>query len=413
MHYDQQSGIEHGGNLKVVWLHEKMGAFGGAEANVLASAQALRDRGFRNVLVCRERTCVDEDPWRGAFEEIHAGADAVEVVRAAAPDNVWIHNWPDSADFPRLAGCGVPLARMVHDHAMYCMRHYKYNPLTRRNCTRPASAACIFPCLAFLQRGHGALPVKFASLRSKLAEIADNKRLDCLVVASEFMRGELLKNGFDAAKIRILAPMPPGAPAAGVHPAEVSFVPGRILFTGQIIRGKGLDLLIRAVHGLAGDWHLCVAGAGSALAKCRDLVARLGLGGRITIHGYLGARQLAEQYGEAQVVAVPSAWQEPYGMVGVEAMRHARPVVGFGTGGIPEWLRDGENGLLVPPGDIGALRAALGRALGDPAACRRMGLRGLELAATDFSFSGYTVKLAQMLEDLAATKRPAAGPQGA
>ena len=156
-----------------------------------------------------------------------------------------------------------------------------------------------------------------------------------------------------------------------------------------------------------------MAGAGSALAKCRDLVARLGLGGRITIHGYLGARQLAEQYGEAQVVAVPSAWQEPYGMVGVEAMRHARPVVGFGTGGIPEWLRDGENGLLVPPGDIGALRAALGRALGDPAACRRMGLRGLELAATDFSFSGYTVKLAQMLEDLAATKRPAAGPQGA
>ena len=399
--------------MKIVWLHEKMGAFGGAEANVVASAQALRDRGFRNVLVCRGRTGVDEEPWVSAFEEIHEGADPVDVVRSAAPDAVWIHNWPESADFPRLAACGVPLARMVHDHSMYCMRHYKYNPLTRRNCTRPASAACIFPCLAFLQRGHGAVPVKFASLRRKLAEIADNRQLDCLVVASEFMRGELIKNGFDAAKVRILAPMPPEAPAAGAPPGEVPFVPGRILFTGQIIRGKGLDLLIRAVHGLGGDWHLSVAGAGSALGKCRALIERLGLGPRVTIHGYLGARQLSEQYGEAQVVAVPSAWQEPYGMVGVEAMRHARPVVGFGTGGIPEWLRDGGNGLLVPPGDIGALRAALDGLLGDPAECRRMGARGLELAATDFSFSNYAGKLAHMLADVAAMKRPEAIPQGA
>ena len=398
--------------MKVVWLHEKMGAFGGAEGNVLASAQALRDCGFRNVLVCRERTGVDEEPWRAAFEEIHTGADAAGVVRAAAPDAVWIHNWPESADFPRLAACGVPLARMVHDHSLYCLRHYKYHPLTRRNCTRPASGACIFPCFAFLQRGHGAFPVKFASLRRKLAEIDDNRRLDCLVVASEFMRGELVKNRFDAAKIRILAPMPPGAPETGASPGKAAFVPGRILFTGQIVRGKGLDLLIRAVHGLGGDWHLSVAGRGSALEKCRALIARLGLGGRITLHGYLGGRQLAEQYREAQVVAVPSAWQEPYGMVGVEAMRHARPVVGFGVGGIPEWLRDGENGLLVPPGDIGALRDALGRLLGDPAACRRMGARGLELAATDFSFSNYTAKLAEMLVEIAAAKHPAANRQG-
>ena len=238
-------------------------------------------------------------------------------------------------------------------------------------------------------------------------------RLDRLVVASEFMRGELVKNRFDPAKIRILAPMPPEAPARGAAPADVPFVPGRVLFTGQVVRGKGLDLLIRALHGLEGDWHLAVAGKGSALGKCRALVARLGIGGRVTIHGYLGPAELAAQYGEAQVVAVPSAWQEPYGMVGVEAMRHARPVAGFGVGGIPAWLRDGENGLLVPPGDIGGLRDALRRLLGDPETCRRMGRRGLELAATDFSFSNYADKLAAMLQEFASARRPVALPPAA
>ncbi len=401
------------GDMKILWLHEKAGAFGGAEANVLASARALRERGFRNVLVCRERTGLDEGPWGEAFEEIRAGADPADAVRRDAPDAVWIHNWPESADFPRLAESGVPLARMVHDHSMYCMRHYKYNPLTRRNCTRPASAACIFPCLAFLQRGSGPVPVKFASLGRKLAEIADNRHLDLLVVASEFMRGELVKNRFDPEKIRILAPMPPEAPARGAAPADVPFVPGRVLFTGQVIRGKGLDLLIRALHGLEGDWRLAVAGKGSALGKCQELVARLGLCARVRFHGYLAAEDLSAQYDEAQVVAVPSAWQEPYGMVGVEAMRHARPVAGFGVGGIPEWLRDGENGLLVPPGDIAGLRGALGRLLGDPEECRRMGRRGLELAASDFSFSKYAGKLAAMLEELAAERRSSATPRAA
>lgn len=390
--------------MKILWLHEKLGEFGGAEANVLASAEALGRRGWSNHLVYREATGRGEEAWRRVFVNCLAAEDPVAVAREMGADAVWIHNWPESADFVRLVEAGIPSARMVHDHATYCMRHYKYNPLTRRNCTRPASAACLFPCMAFLQRGAGAWPVRYASLGAKMAEIRDNRRLDLVVVASDFMCGELLKNGFAADRIRVIAPLPAVA-GGGASSAPVDPVPGRVLFVGQVIRGKGVDLLLRALQDVSRSWHLSVVGQGSALPQVRSLAEKLGLASRVIFHGHLSGEEITRQYLEAQIVAVPSAWQEPFGMVGIEAMRHARPVVAFAVGGIPAWLRDGENGVLVPAGDVAALGAALGDMLSQPEKCRRMGLRGAELVATEFSFGQYIDKLADMLEGLTLSNR--------
>ncbi len=384
--------------MRILWLHEKAGAFGGAEANVLATASALRERGWSNELVCRESTEVGLDAWAGAFDHIHVGGDPEMVAERFAPDAVWIHNWLDSAQFSGLARRGLPLGRMVHDHALYCMRHYKYHPLTRKNCTRPASVACLFPCMAFLQRGSGAFPVRFASLGAKLAEIRANRTLDLLVVASGFMRGELVKNAFPEDRIAVLPPVPPeSGGAAGTDGSE----PGRILFCGQVVRGKGVDLLLRALRGLDGPWHLALAGQGTALGDCRRMISEFGLGGRVSLHGHLAPGELAVQYRRAQFVVVPSAWQEPFGMVGVEAMRHARAVVAFAVGGIPDWLEDGRNGILVPAADVDGLKAAMARMLADPGMCRRMGEAGREIASTRFSFAKYIDNLEVTLSGLA------------
>lgn len=394
--------------MKICWLQQKLGAFGGAEGNVLSTAQALRDRGCENILLHHESTGLDEDRWHRAFARtvsLAGGRDVPDAVREAAPDVIWIHNWNDSSDFPRLRDLGIPMGRMVHDHALYCLRHYKYHPLTRKNCERPASAACIFPCLATIQRGHGKWPLRFASLSAKLREIADNRQLDRLVVASHFMRGELAKNKFAPEKIRILPPVPPDPPDAGTASPD-GFQPGRLLFVGQVIRGKGVDLLIRALSGLEGDWRFALAGRGSALPGCRALIEKHGLTPRVEIFGHLPPAELAAQYRLAQIVVVPSAWQEPFGMVGIEAMRHARAVVAFAVGGIPDWLQDGQNGELVPAGDVAALRGSLGRLLGDPARCRQMGARGLEMTSQIFSFEKYVDNLQAMLEELAAAPTP-------
>ncbi len=397
--------------MKICWLQKNLGAFGGAESNVLDTAGALRSRGAEHFLIHREVTGLEEDRWRAAFHRTHRlapGEDLAGLLRAARPDVVWIHNWDAGADFPALRRVGIPMARMVHDHALYCLRHYKYHPLTRKNCTRPASGACVFPCLAPLQRGRGVVPVRWADFRAKLREIADNRALDRLVVASAFMRGELEKNGFAPDKIRILPPVP--SEPAGTGGENPACEPGRLLFVGQVIRGKGLDLLLRALAGWEGNWALTVAGRGSALAHCQRLAAKLGLAGRVEFFGHLEPAALSQLYQRAQIVVVPSAWQEPFGMVGVEAMRHARPVVAFAVGGIPEWLRDGETGRLVPAGDIPALRRVLQELTVDPDLARSMGERGREMAKEIFSFEAYADNVLSMLRETAALSPAAPGP---
>ncbi|MFZ4775213.1 MAG: glycosyltransferase family 4 protein [Terrimicrobiaceae bacterium] len=401
--------------MKICWLQQKLGAFGGAEGNVLSTAMALQARGCENILLYHERTGLDEERWNQAFArtvQVADGTDILDAVRGVSPDVIWIHNWNNSSDFPRLRELGIPMGRMVHDHALYCLRHYKYHPLTRKNCERPASAACIFPCLATIQRGSGKWPVRFASLGAKLREIADNRGLDRLVVASHFMRGELAKNRFAEEKIRILPPVPPDPPDAGSASPD-GFEPGRLLFVGQVIRGKGVDLLIRALSGLEGDWRFALAGRGSALNKCRALIEKLGLSPRVEIFGHLSPAELARQYRLAQIVVVPSAWQEPFGMVGIEAMRHARSVVAFDVGGIPDWLHDQQNGELVPAGNVDALRQSLQRLLGDPGRCRQMGARGLLMTSQIFSFEKYVDSLLLMLEELSGLPTPReSGPAG-
>jgi glycosyltransferase involved in cell wall biosynthesis len=76
---------------------------------------------------------------------------------------------------------------------------------------------------------------------------------------------------------------------------------------------------------------------------------------------------------DADVCAVPSVWEEAFGLAVVEAMAQGKPVVASRVGGIPELVRDGVDGLLVPPGRPEALARALAQLLADPLRARRMG----------------------------------------
>jgi glycosyltransferase involved in cell wall biosynthesis len=122
---------------------------------------------------------------------------------------------------------------------------------------------------------------------------------------------------------------------------------------------------LRANHGIPA--RMAVAGSGDArfLAVLRRLAARLDIAGAVEERGQLGVEGLVELLGEAHAVVVPSVWEEPAGLVCVEAALARVPVVASRVGGIPEILRDGRDALLFPPGDAGACADALARTLRD------------------------------------------------
>jgi glycosyltransferase involved in cell wall biosynthesis len=208
-------------------------------------------------------------------------------------------------------------------------------------------------------------------------------------------------NGFDDTLFRPLPPdrtlrerfAPDGAPL--------------IVYAGRLVTFKGIDHLLdaRAILSgwlehqclVAGGWrlvddlppaasrqppaassspHLLLVGEGPHRASLERRAAELGIADRVH---FMGARPHAELpgiYALADVFVVPSTDHETFCIAACEAMACERPVVGSRVGGVPEVVRDGETGFLVPPGDAHALAERIATLLGDDALRGRMGQAG-------------------------------------
>jgi len=154
-----------------------------------------------------------------------------------------------------------------------------------------------------------------------------------------------------------------------------------ISFVGQLIRGKGADAFVRMLSGLRQPYRALIAGDGNEAESLRSLAAELNVNAEFT--GFLSST--ASLYAETDLAVFPFRWQEPFGLVGLEAAAHGIPVVAFDTGGVREWLHDGENGLLVPSGDEAALVNTVSALLSDPARRKEMGRQGRRMVECEYS----------------------------
>jgi glycosyltransferase involved in cell wall biosynthesis len=149
--------------------------------------------------------------------------------------------------------------------------------------------------------------------------------------------------------------------------------PPEVLYAGRLSPEKGVLELVAA----ASDLDLVVVGDGPLRARVPQA------------RGFVPPEELHRLYGRAAVVACPSR-REGFGVVCLEAMAHGRPVVASAVGGLKDLVVDGETGLLVPPRDPAALRAALQRLLGDRDLRRGLGAAGRERARERFSWPAVT-----------------------
>ena len=384
--------------MNLLYVHESFGSLGGAEANVLITATEMQRRGHRVGLLTRRPTGRGEEAWTKLF-----GADVfwleadgfAAAVRTFAPAVAYVHKWDDLASLEQMTQSGLPLVRMVHDHDLYCLRSYRYNVLTRTVCDRAMSCRCVFPCLAPLQRNHGpGLPVRWASYRHKRRELELNRRFHRHLVVTPFMRHELEINGFDTAKIEIFPPVP--RPGDGLQP---SFSDRNLLvYAGQIVRGKGVDALLRAMARVRLPFELAILGDGNHRKTCEKLARRLGLADRVHFRGFVPQTELRRDYSEASAAVISSLWPEPIATVGLEVMRHGLPIVAFDAGGIRDWLTDGFNGFLVPWNDIDAYARRVEQLLADKPLARSLGANGRKFVSEHYDFDRYLNDLEHLFD---------------
>lgn len=144
-----------------------------------------------------------------------------------------------------------------------------------------------------------------------------------------------------------------------------------VVVVANLIPWKGVDVAIRALGRLPGDSELWVVGSGAQERSCRELARSLNLTDRVRFFGM--TYDVAPKIQAADCLSCPSIWGEAVGLVNLEGMACGVPVVASAVGGIPEFLHDGENGLLVPPGDVAELATAYARLAADDALRSRLG----------------------------------------
>src|SRR5436189_6187527 len=180
---------------------------------------------------------------------------------------------------------------------------------------------------------------------------------------------------------------PAPAPALPPAPTPASAAldgTGPVLFVGRLVERKGVAHLIEAMARLGrGDEgpRLEIVGDGPERPRLEALVRRLGVENRVAFRGKIASDELQASYARAAVCVLPSVLDargdtEGLGVVLLEAMNHATPVIASRVGGIPDIVEDGVSGLLVPPGDADALAAAVRRLRDDPDLARRLGEGG-------------------------------------
>src|SRR5262249_43953901 len=206
-------------------------------------------------------------------------------------------------------------------------------------------------------------------------------------------RARVVYNGMDLARIAREADAP-----AGIVPG----VAGRRLgLVGNLDARKNPALLVEALAAVrAGvpDAHAVLVGAfrdPGYEARVRDRIGALGLGGAVTVTGFLANPFPVLR---ALDVVVHPATRDPFPLALLQAMALERPIVATAVGGIPEMLEDGVSGVLVPPGDAGALAAAAVALLRDPERRVRIGRAARERLAARFSLEAFAAGMFAALE---------------
>jgi glycosyltransferase involved in cell wall biosynthesis len=366
---------------------------GGAEQLVLMTAPRLADAGFE-VLVAslKGRGPIASEIEAAGVRCVALGgrgrADLpvfgrlYRLLRAHRPDILHAHLFPANLA-ARLAGraAGVPIVIAAHhDTQVWSRPHHRLlERLTARLSDR--IVACSEAVRAHVLASYGLPEERVVTLRNA-----------------------------------IVVPQPADDPESRRRQrARLGAGPGDLL-VGTLGRleepKKGLACFLRAAAIVAGREpraRFALVGEGPARRPLQRQAEATGLAGRITFAGE--RRDVAELLPAVDVFVQPSLW-EGFGLTILEAMAASRPVVASRVGGVPEIVRDGVDGILVPSGDAGALAEALVGLLRDPRRAARMGRSGRERVETSFGIDGLVRATAALYRDLLRARgvAPAAAP---
>ena len=381
--------------MRVTLISDEWRRNGGVASYLRRLAAALAARGDAVQVVHNDPGAEREPGVQDAFAagstayEGGAARDALDLIAAFQPDIVHIQSCNNFA-FEAALRARYRATKTLHVYD-FCPSNTKFHLALDRACTHPTSALCL-PRMGYKRCTTSRRPSVWWRLQRRADDAnRNNAGYARIIVASEYVRQKAIATGYAPEQVVVVPYFVDGAAVTEPEPRTV--VTG-----GRLTREKGFDLFIDAMASVPKPWRASIAGDGMERAALERHASRAGVD--IAFAGWQDEAGMRALYGRASVVVMPSRWPEPSGIIGLEGMAHGRPVAAFSVGGIPEWLEDGQTGILAEPGSAPSLAAAIARLFDDPTHAARMGEAGRARAASLFSAKAHLSRLDALYDTL-------------
>jgi glycosyltransferase involved in cell wall biosynthesis len=355
--------------MRLLYLTDRLSHRGGAPHHLLDVIQAMahrhtvtvaaasidRDVHLPTGVVFQKlgglRSVVSRDNGLGGLPSLLKDADCVHIQNVMNPRAI---------DMVTTQPCVVT----VQDHRVFCPGPGRTLP-TGRQCDLPMGDQACTQCLSEVEYRQRMLALT-AERRDAIA------RASQVIVLSDYMSRELTAAGLSSVVV-IPPPVKTGPPRTG---------PGHgFLIAGRIVHHKGTDLAVDAWRRSGTDHPISIAGLGPLMDEL----------GPVEQLGWLSRTELRKAMASARAVLFPARWQEPLGIVGIEALAMGTPVIAMATGGMSDWADAGT--IVVPPGDVAAMASAIHELASDGPKAQRLGAAGSAMVRERFRQSVLTERL--------------------
>ena len=309
------------------------------------------------------------------------------VIGQERPEIVHAHNWLVYSFLPLKLWSQARLVMTLHDYSLVCAQ----KRLIWQGV--PCSGPGLTKCLACASDHYGLMKGAPVALSNWVMSAVERAAVDMYLPVSHAVaiRSGLIDNHLP---FEVIPNFVPNDISERIHESDPHLLQlpkeGYLLFVGDLSRDKGIEALLHAYADLVNPPPLVLIGR-----RCADTPSEFPR--NVIFLDSWPHEAVMAAWRRSSIALAPSTWPEPFGIVVIEAMAAGRPVIASRTGGLPDIVVDGETGLLVPPGDQGALRWALERLLVNRELREHMGQAGKRRVA-EFQASRVVPRVEQIYQ---------------
>jgi len=386
--------------VTILRVHENSAIKGGSEVYIRDVTEELENRGIKNIILFIEEKSSEYSlflnrKWICNILKVNLDSTLNSLLKDYSIDIVHIHGLSIIEAIEYFLS-RYKVMRTMHEPRMVCPGYGKFWVSDKRPCTVRYGLHCFYH--AYTQKCfRSRKPVNvFRDYKRTEFEVKDaSRRYAAILTMSEYIRDEAIFGGIPQERVICN----PHFTKFKLPYLAFSGEQKKFLFVGRLIEHKGVYQLLAAIQSILqknSKVLLHIVGDGPLYNYVTAFIEKSRLHGRIILDKWKSSSEISELMKESYCVLFPSIYPEAFGLVGIEAAMHSKPVIAFNRGGVSTWLKHNFNGFLLNEVSSDSLSTSIQEMIDDRLLHEEMSKNAWEFANSYFSPKRHVEKLIEI-----------------